>query len=89
MQPEVLFVVYVLKICLFVQFLPTSKVIEKASRLRSSLTDDILSGTVSKNILAMTFRQVVLQQLWSFELVIFRPGTERNMDNIENPREVC
>ncbi|PON77936.1 deneddylase [Parasponia andersonii] len=69
-------------------FLPTGKVLEKARRLRSSLTEDILSGATPKNILAMTFRQVVLQQLWSFELVIFRPGTERNMDDLENPREV-
>ncbi|XP_062095803.1 uncharacterized protein LOC133801575 isoform X2 [Humulus lupulus] len=70
-------------------FLPASKVIEKASRLRRSFNDDIFSGATSKNILAMTFRQVVLQQLWSFELVIFRPGTERNMDDLENPREVA
>ncbi|KAF4388814.1 hypothetical protein F8388_018993 [Cannabis sativa] len=70
-------------------FLPASKVIEKASRLRRSFNDDIFSGATSKNILAMTFRQVVLQQLWSFELVIFRPGTERNMEDLENLREVA
>lgn len=67
-------------------FLPAVKVKEKASKLR--LGEDIFSGTTSKNILAMTFRQVVLQQLWSFELVVFRPGTERNMEDLENPREV-
>lgn len=37
----------------------------------------------------MTFRQVVLQQLWNFELVIFIPGSERNMEDLEKPREVC
>ncbi|CAK9184067.1 unnamed protein product [Ilex paraguariensis] len=69
-------------------FLPARKVKEKAKKLKSSLTEDILFSTTSKNILAMTFRQVVLQQLWNFELVLFRPGTERNMDDLENPREV-
>ncbi|XP_024031068.1 uncharacterized protein LOC21398150 [Morus notabilis] len=67
-------------------FLPARKVKEKAGKLR--LREDIFSGATSKNILAMTFRQVVLQQLWSFELVVFRPGTERNMEDLENPREV-
>jgi hypothetical protein len=43
---------------------------------------------MSQNILSMTFRQVVLQQIWNFELVLFRPGTERNMKDLENPREV-
>lgn len=71
---------------MFLQFLPAVKVKEKASKLR--LGEDIFSGATSKNILAMTFRQVILQQLWSFELVVFRPGTERNMEDLENPREV-
>ncbi|PIN06038.1 hypothetical protein CDL12_21408 [Handroanthus impetiginosus] len=69
-------------------FLPARKVKEKAKRLKKSLTKDMLHGVSSKNILAMTFRQVVLQQLWSLELALFRPGTQRNMDNLENPREV-
>lgn len=69
-------------------FLPARRVKEKAIKLKSSLTKDMLSSTTSKNILAMTFRQVVIQQLWNLELAIFRPGTERNMDNLENPREV-
>ncbi|KAL7129937.1 hypothetical protein ABFS83_13G101600 [Erythranthe nasuta] len=69
-------------------FLPARKVKEKAVKLKKSLTKDMLQGTMSKNILAMTFRQVVLRQLWSLELAIFRPGTERNMDDLEDPREV-
>ncbi|XP_057950087.1 uncharacterized protein LOC131145057 isoform X7 [Malania oleifera] len=68
-------------------FLPARKVKERAKKLKSSLTDDILSSTTSRNILAMTFRQVVLQQLWNFELMLFRPGTERNIEDLENPRE--
>ena len=36
----------------------------------------------------MMFRQVVLQQLWNFELFVFKPGTKRDMEDFENPREV-
>nr|XP_010904888.1 uncharacterized protein LOC105032205 isoform X3 [Elaeis guineensis] len=70
-------------------FLPAKKVKEKAKTLRSSLTADILSSspTVSKNILAMTFRQVVLQRLWSFQLSLFSPGTKRDMKDLASPRE--
>ncbi|PHU19049.1 hypothetical protein BC332_10200 [Capsicum chinense] len=70
------------------QFLPTRKVMEKAQKLRSTLTKEMLSGSTSTNILAMTFRQVTLQHLWNFELVLFIPGAERNMDDLETPREV-
>lgn len=69
-------------------FLPARKVKEKAGRLRSSITEDMRSTTTSKNILSMTFRQVVLELLWNYQLVVFRPGTERNMKDLENPREV-
>ncbi|XP_011096372.1 uncharacterized protein LOC105175586 isoform X2 [Sesamum indicum] len=69
-------------------FLPARKVKEKATKLKKSLTKEMLHGAMSKNILAMTFRQVVIQQLWSLELALFRPGTERDMDNFENPRDV-
>lgn len=63
---------------------------EKAKKLRSSLTADFLSGnsTVTKNILAMTFRQVILQKVWSFKLSLFCPGTERKMEDLASPREV-
>lgn len=69
-------------------FLPAREVKEKARKLKKSLSQDIHSSTSSKNILAMTFRQVVLQQLWNFELAVFIPGSERNMEDLENPREV-
>lgn len=72
----------------FWQFLPARKVMEKAHKLRSTITKEMLSGTTSTNILAMTFRQVTLQHLWNFELVLFIPGAERNMDDLETPREV-
>ncbi|CBI38066.3 unnamed protein product, partial [Vitis vinifera] len=36
----------------------------------------------------MTFRQVVLQQLWNFELLLFRPGAIRNMEELQDPRKV-
>lgn len=69
-------------------FLPAEKVKGKAKKLKKYLTKDILSSTTSTNILAMTFRQVVLQQLWNFELLLFRPGTKRNMEDLENARNV-
>ncbi|CAH8355482.1 unnamed protein product [Eruca vesicaria subsp. sativa] len=69
-------------------FLPTKKVKERAKRLRRSLSEDVSDGDLSKNILAMTFRQVVLRQLWNFQLVLFGPGAEREMGDYQNPREV-
>ncbi|CAF1709630.1 BnaC03g58750D [Brassica napus] len=69
-------------------FLPTKKVKERAKRLRRSLSEDLSTGDLSKNILAMTFRQVVLRHLWNFQLVLFGPGAEREMGDYQNPREV-
>ncbi|XP_020575257.1 uncharacterized protein LOC110021194 [Phalaenopsis equestris] len=69
-------------------FLPAEMVKEKAKKLKNSLARNIIDkGAVSKNILAMTFRQVVVQQLWSFQLALFYPGTERNMEDLGNTRE--
>lgn len=70
-------------------FLPAKKVKEKAKKLRGSLSTDILStdGSISTNIVAITFRQVVLQRLWSFELSVFCPGSERNMDELAEPKD--
>ncbi|RZC80598.1 hypothetical protein C5167_043170 [Papaver somniferum] len=69
-------------------FLPSRKVKEKARKLRNTLPPEMLSGSTSKNILAMTFRQVVCQSIWSFQLAMFSPGTKRNMDDLENQREI-
>lgn len=67
------------------QFLPARKVKEKSRSLKDSLSEDMFSST---NILALTFRQVVLQQLWSFELRVFKPGVRRDMNDLANAREV-
>nr|GEV84441.1 cysteine--tRNA ligase [Tanacetum cinerariifolium] len=69
-------------------FLLTRKVKERAESLRNYFKKDLFSGTTPTNILAMTFRQVTLRQLWSFELVLFTPGTTRNMKDLANIREV-
>ncbi|OVA11093.1 hypothetical protein BVC80_1741g79 [Macleaya cordata] len=69
-------------------FLPSKKVKEKARKLRNTLPADMLSSTTSRNILAMTFRQVVLQKIWSFQLALFSPGAQRDMEDLENRREV-
>ncbi|XP_072980872.1 uncharacterized protein [Typha angustifolia] len=70
-------------------FLPAKNVKEKAKQLRNTFSADFLSenSTMSKNILAMTFRQVVLENLWSFRLVLFCPGTKRDMNDLAKPRE--
>lgn len=69
-----------------VQFLPAKKVKEKAKKLKKSTGSNTLSRL--KNILPTTFRQVVMDQLWSFSLSILAPGSERNMDDLGAPREV-
>ncbi|EPS65714.1 hypothetical protein M569_09064, partial [Genlisea aurea] len=69
-------------------FLPAGKVKEKAMKLKKSLGKTLLNVTDTKNILAMTFRQVVLQKIWSFELALFSPRTEKNMNDLENRREL-
>ncbi|KAJ4757335.1 Deneddylase ORF24 [Rhynchospora pubera] len=66
-------------------FLPAKKVKEKAKKVRKGRGSDTMPG--SKNILPMTFRQVVLDQLWSFNLAILAPGSERNMGDLTAPRE--
>ncbi|KAI3963187.1 hypothetical protein MKX01_030317 [Papaver californicum] len=55
-------------------FLPSRKVKEKARKLRNTLPPDML--------------QVICQSIWSFQLAMFSPGTERNMDDLENQREI-
>lgn len=74
---------------MFWQFLPARKVKERAAKLKKSLSADIFSNTTSKNVLTMTFRQVVLEQIWTFDLTVFQPGEERKMEDLEKPREVC
>ncbi|KAH9606530.1 hypothetical protein KSS87_000517 [Heliosperma pusillum] len=69
-------------------FLPPRKVQAKARKLRSSFPKDIFSGTSSKNILAMTFRQVVVQRLLNFDLAVFVPGSQRNLEELASEREV-
>ncbi|KAI7740870.1 hypothetical protein M8C21_021970, partial [Ambrosia artemisiifolia] len=69
-------------------FLPSRKVKERAKSLKTYLTKEVLSSTTSTNILAMTFRQVTIRKLWTFELLLFRPGTTRDMNDLVNAREV-
>lgn len=70
------------------QFLPAKKVKDKARTLKSSLDADIMAHGKPDAILAMTFRQVVLHSIWSFELAVFASGSWRNMDELANPRQV-
>ncbi|KAL5989516.1 hypothetical protein ACLOJK_010408 [Asimina triloba] len=52
-------------------------------------------STVSTRLAYWSLRTIVMKglfaefkHLWSFELVLFSPGTERNMEDLANPREV-
>ncbi|PHT30241.1 hypothetical protein CQW23_30170 [Capsicum baccatum] len=70
-------------------FLPSRKVMEKAQKLRSALTKEMLSSTTSINLLAMTFRQVLRDTdrlssvipLLSAERANYRPWEGRWMVN--------
>lgn len=66
---------------------PASKVLEKAKGFwpRGS---DAQSNSLSKNVLAMSFRKVVMRCMWNFELSFFNPGTCRDMGDLATPREV-
>ncbi|KAL9259908.1 hypothetical protein AKJ16_DCAP23863 [Drosera capensis] len=68
--------------------LPAVKVKEKGRQIGRDVINDVLSRTQSKQILAMAFRQVVMHQLLHVELDFFKPGSERNMKDLEGPREV-
>ncbi|CAA0823635.1 Unknown protein [Striga hermonthica] len=69
--------------------LPAKKVKERSIELKKRLRrKEMFSGTTQDNILAMTFRQVVVHHLQSVELQVFSPATERNMNDLGNPREV-
>ncbi|GER31764.1 hypothetical protein STAS_07786 [Striga asiatica] len=69
--------------------LPARKVKERSIELKKRLLrKELFSGTTQDNILAMTFRQVVVHHLQSVELEVFSPLTERNMNDLGNPREV-
>ncbi|XP_078431605.1 deneddylase [Wolffia australiana] len=69
-------------------FLPSREVKEKARQIKLRLSEDVFSGTTSRNILAMTFRQVMIHRVLSFELELFAPGVQRNMEDLSTPREI-
>ena len=61
---------------------------EKSREMRATLKEDLFSAAGGKNILAMTFRQVVVHRVLSFKLEIFAAGSQRDMEDLSNPREV-
>lgn len=66
---------------------PASKVLEKAKSFWPT-GSDVQSDSFSKNVLAMSFRKVVMRCMWNFELFFFNPGTSRDMGDLATPREV-
>ncbi|KAL9264082.1 hypothetical protein AKJ16_DCAP24030, partial [Drosera capensis] len=68
--------------------LPAAQVKEKGRQIGRDVINDVLSRTQSKQLLAMTFRQVVMHQLLHVELDLFKPQSKRDMQDLESPREV-
>lgn len=66
---------------------PASKVLEKAKSSWPTVSD-VQSDSFSKNVLAISFRKVVMRCMWNFELFFFNPGTCRDMGDLATPREV-
>lgn len=69
-------------------FLPAKKVKEKAMKLKNRLGSDLFHSTAGSSVLARTFRQVVLQHMLSFKLVLYAPGVVRNMADLTNPEKI-
>ncbi|XP_031495656.1 uncharacterized protein LOC116261165 isoform X2 [Nymphaea colorata] len=54
----------------------------------SWLSKQSFLGTPGSTARSLRDWQVVIQRLWSFELALFQPGTQRDMNELGSPREV-
>lgn len=57
-------------------------------KLKNRLGFDLFNSTAGNSLLARTFRQVVLQRMLSFKLVLYAPGVVRNMADLTNSEKV-
>ncbi|KAH9309501.1 hypothetical protein KI387_037412 [Taxus chinensis] len=67
---------------------PASKVLEKAANSPRTRALNIDSDNSSRNMLAVAFRNVVMQHTWNFELLFLAPGARRDMENLGTSRKV-
>ncbi|KAF0934412.1 hypothetical protein E2562_025024, partial [Oryza meyeriana var. granulata] len=70
--------------------LQANEVTEKASKIRKDFGTEFFSENEpgSENILAMAFKQVVMDRLTNFRLEVFSPGSEIDLQDLSKPRKV-
>lgn len=67
-----------------------NEVTEKASKLKKDLGAEFFSENEpdAESVLAMAFKQVVMDQLTNFRLEVFSPGSEIDLQDLSKPRKV-
>ncbi|BAS76602.1 uncharacterized protein [Oryza sativa Japonica Group] len=70
--------------------LQANEVTEKASKLKKDLGTEFFSENEpdAESVLAMAFKQVVMDQLTNFRLEVFSPGSEIDLQDLSKPRKV-
>uniref|UniRef100_A0A0D3EZN3 Uncharacterized protein n=1 Tax=Oryza barthii TaxID=65489 RepID=A0A0D3EZN3_9ORYZ len=70
--------------------LQANEVTEKASKLKKDLGAEFFSENEpdAESVLAMAFKQVVMDQLTNFRLEVFSPGSEIDLQDLSKPRKV-
>nr|TKW36802.1 hypothetical protein SEVIR_1G006600v2 [Setaria viridis] len=70
--------------------LQAKEVKDKASKIKKQFGSEFFSENEpdSETILAMAFKQVVMQQLSNFRLEVFSPGSERDVQDLGKSRKV-
>ncbi|RCV04495.1 hypothetical protein SETIT_1G006200v2 [Setaria italica] len=70
--------------------LQAKEVKDKASKIKKQLGSEFFSENEpdSETMLAMAFKQVVMQRLSNFRLEAFSPGSERDLEDLSKPRKV-
>jgi hypothetical protein len=63
---------------------------DKARKIEKQFGSDFFFANEpdSESMLAMAFKQVVIQQLSNFRLEVFSPGSERDFQDLGKPRKV-
>ncbi|RLN09154.1 hypothetical protein C2845_PM11G12020 [Panicum miliaceum] len=70
--------------------LQAKEVKDKASKIKKQFGSEFFSENEpdSETMLAMAFKQVVMQRLSNFRLEVFSPGSERDFQDLGKPRKV-
>jgi len=70
--------------------LQAKEVKDKASKIKKQFGSEFFSENEpgSETMLAMAFKQVVMQRLSNFRLEVFSPGSDRDFQDLGKPRKV-